>query len=217
MCSRFRHWRISIAVRRTASLRSPMSGNRGGRATWRMKVALCLCLSYDGRIVGRGILLRSFTIIAAVLSMGLAGCAANRLDGFILHPASDGVIRLHNDSGGLITAYIHRFQQARDNGERVVIDGTCLAACTLAVAILPPGRVCVTPQAILGFQSAWKPAPGMTGILSGADRIPNDRATQALMAPHPPVSHQRIDQHGGLTPKLILLKGKELTAIVPKC
>jgi hypothetical protein len=162
-------------------------------------------------------MLRSLTIVAAVLSMALAGCAANRQDGFTLHPASDGVIRLHDDSGGLITAYVRRFTQARDNGERVVIDGTCVAACTLAVAILPPGRVCVTPQAVLGFLSAWKPAPGMTGIVARADRVPADTATQALMEMYPPVLQQWINQHGGLKPKLIVLKGKELTAIVPKC
>src|SRR5215475_7846008 len=79
---------------------------------------------------------------------------------FTLLPASDGVIRLHNDPGGLITAYRDRFKQARDNGERVVIDGMCISACTLAVGIVPRGRVCVTPQAVLGFQAAWKPPPG---------------------------------------------------------
>jgi len=162
-------------------------------------------------------MLRSLTIIAAVLCMALAGCAANRQYGFTLHPATDGVIRLHDDAGGLITAYVHRFQRARENGERVVIDGTCLAACTLAVAILPPGRVCVTPQAVLGFQAAWKPAPGMMGIVPRAERVPADTATQALMEIYPPALRQWIDQHGGLTPKMIVLKGKELTAIVPKC
>ena len=156
-------------------------------------------------------MLRSLTIIAAVLTMALAGCAPT------LHPATDGVIRLHDDAGGLITTYVRRFKQARDNGERVVIDGTCLAACTLAVAILPPGRVCVTPEAVLGFQAAWKPAPGKTGIVPRADRVPADTATQALMEMYPPVLQQWITRHGGLTPKMIFLKGNELTAIVPKC
>ena len=100
----------------------------------------------------------------------------------------------------------------------------CIAACTLAVGILPPSRVCVTPQAVLGFQAAWNSPPGMTVIgrplrlsIPAADRIPNDKATQALMDLYPPVLQQWINQHGGLTPKLILLRGKELAAIVPKC
>jgi hypothetical protein len=57
----------------------------------------------------------------------------------------------------------------------------------------------------------------MTGIVPRADRIPADTATQALMEMYPPVLQQWINQHGGLKPKLIVLKGKELTAIVPKC
>jgi len=38
-----------------------------------------------------------------------------------------------------------------------------------------------------------------------------------MMNTYPPVLQQWINQHGGLTPKLILLRGKELAAIVPKC
>jgi hypothetical protein len=156
--------------------------------------------------------------LVAVVALGILTAQCMPMaDGFTLNPASGRVIRLHNDFGGLITAYLARFRQARDNGDRVVIDGACVAACTLAVAILPPGRVCVTPQAVLGFQAAWKPAPGMTGIARPSDKIPSDTATQALMDTYPPVLQQWIKRHGGLTPKLILLSGKELTAIVPKC
>ena len=143
-----------------------------------------------------------------------------------------GVIRLHDDPGGLIAAYRDRFTQARDNGERVIIDGICLSACTLAVGILPHGRVCVTPKAVLGFQAAWKPPPGLRDIplfrifapprplrlaVSKEDRIPNAAATQLMMNNYPPVLQQWINQHGGLTPKLIYLRDKELAAIVPKC
>jgi hypothetical protein len=162
-------------------------------------------------------------IAVAALAILTAQCIPME-NGFTLHPASGGVIRLNNDPGGLITAYRDRFVQARDNGERVVIDGMCLSACTLAVGILPPGRVCVTPQAVLGFQSAWKPPTEMTGTarplrlsIPKEDRIPNATATQVMMNTYPPVLQQWINQHGGLTPKLILLRGKELAAIVPKC
>jgi hypothetical protein len=57
----------------------------------------------------------------------------------------------------------------------------------------------------------------MTGNIPPADRIANDKATRALMEMYPPVLQQWIIQHGGLTPELIYLKGKELTAIVPQC
>jgi hypothetical protein len=153
-------------------------------------------------------------------------------NGATLYPASGGVIRLHNDPGGLISAYVARFRQARDNGERVVIDGMCISACTLAVGILPRGRVCVTPQAVLGFQAAWKAPPGLRDVpllsifagprplrlnIPQADRLPHDTATRLVMNTYPPELQQWINQNGGLTPKLILLRGKELAAIVPKC
>jgi len=155
-------------------------------------------------------------IAVTALTMLTAQCTS-MVNGITLHPASGGVVRLHNDPGGLIRAYRDRFIQARDNGERVVIDGMCISACTLAVGILPRGRVCVTPQAVLGFQSAWNRSHWITAMISGTDRIPNAAATQFMMNTYPPVLQQWINQHGGLTPKLILLRGKELAAIVPKC
>ena len=159
-------------------------------------------------------------IAVVALAISTAQCVPIE-DGLILHPATGAVIRLHNDFGGRLSEYGERFERARANGDRVVIDGACIAACTLAVAILPPGRVCVTPQAVLGFQAAWKPAPGTTDIgqiiIPRTDRIPADTATQALMNTYPPALQQWIKRHGGLTAKLILLSGKELTAIVPKC
>lgn len=57
---------------------------------------------------------------------------------------------------------------------------------------------------------------GAAGI-SPADRIPNAKATQYMMNIYPPALQQWINRHGGLTPKLIFLRGKELAAIVPKC
>jgi hypothetical protein len=172
-------------------------------------------------------------IAVAAIAILTAPCISTANES-ALYPPSGGVIRLHNDSGGLITAYRDRFRQARDNGERVIIDGICLSACTLAVGILPHGRVCVTPKAVLGFQAAWKPPPGpmdsrLFRILFGSpprplrlevskeDRIPSAAATQFMMNTYPPVLQQWINQHGGLTPTMIYLRGKELAAIVPKC
>jgi hypothetical protein len=42
-----------------------------------------------------------------------------------------------NDPGGEITAYVHKFQEMRASGERLVIDGPCLSACTLFTAFIP--------------------------------------------------------------------------------
>ena len=155
-------------------------------------------------------------IAVAALAILTAPCIP-MASGFTLHPASGGVIRLHNDRGGLLKTYRDRFVQARENGERVVIDGVCLAACTLAVGILPPGRVCVTPQAVLGFKAAWTFPPGFTGRMTEADKVPSPKADQWMMNIYPPVLQQWINEHSGLPPKMIYLRGKELAAIVPKC
>src|SRR5262249_22955713 len=64
-------------------------------------------------------------------------------------------IRITRDMGGVMEAYIKRFQGWRDSGQQVWIDGTCLSACTLVLGIIPPNRICVTPRAVLGFHAAW--------------------------------------------------------------
>jgi hypothetical protein len=156
-------------------------------------------------------------IAVAALAILTAQCVPMANE-FTMLPATDGVIRLANDPGGLIRAYRDRFIRARENGERVVIDGACLSACTLAVGILPRGRVCVTPKAVLGFAEAWTPAPGTTDAPNNkADRIPNAAASRYVMNTYPPVLQQWINRHGGLTANMIFLKGNELAAIVPKC
>jgi hypothetical protein len=154
-------------------------------------------------------------IAVTALAMLTAQCIpmANEIT---LQPAIGGVLRLADDRGGSIGAYRDRFIQARENGERVVIDGPCLSACTLAVGILPRGRVCVTSKAVLGFQEAFTRMPGTSGE-DKADRIPNFAATQDVMNTYPPLLKQWINRHGGLTPNMIYLKGDELDAIVPKC
>jgi hypothetical protein len=156
-------------------------------------------------------------IAVSALAILTAQCVT-RSNEITLRPAIDGVLRLANDPGGLLAAYENRFIQARENGERVVIDGACLSACTLAVGLLPPGRVCATPKAVLGFAEAYTPMPGTTDAMENkADRIPSFEATRKVMSIYPPVLQQWIKQHGGLTPNMIFLKGKELAAIVPRC
>jgi hypothetical protein len=119
-------------------------------------------------------------------------------------------MRITGDPGGLIIEYAQRFLQARASGERVVIDGACLSACTLALAMLPREQVCATPQAVLGFHAAWRPA-------SGGGQTTSSVATQAMMELYPADVRGWIGRHGGLTPRMIFLRGRELSAMVPAC
>src|SRR5882757_3900391 len=69
---------------------------------------------------------------------------------------SASAVRITNDYGGQIGRYLDRFQAVRASGERVIIDGPCLSACTLVLGVVPRDRICVTSRARLGFHAAWR-------------------------------------------------------------
>jgi hypothetical protein len=119
-------------------------------------------------------------------------------------------LRITADRGGPIINYTDRFSQARATGEQVVIDGTCLSACTLAIGMLPRGQVCATSRAVLGFHAAWHQTDdgGMTA---------SPAATQSMMDIYPAPLRSWINRHGGLTPKMIFLRGRELAGMVSPC
>ena len=125
-------------------------------------------------------------------------------------PSAQATIRLADDPGGLIAAYQHRFDRARANHERIIIDGSCLSACTLAVGLVPRDQVCATPNAVLGFHAAWEPTP------YGGRQISRS-ATMHMLEIYPPELKTWIAAHGGLKPQMMYLKGTELTALVPAC
>jgi hypothetical protein len=123
---------------------------------------------------------------------------------------ANATMRITADRGGPIINYTERFLQARASGEQVVIDGICLSACTLAIGMLPPGQVCATSRAVLGFHAAWHQADGGGTVASPA-------ATQLMMDIYPAPLRNWINRHGGLTPKMIFLRGRELTGMVSTC
>jgi hypothetical protein len=128
----------------------------------------------------------------------------------ISSPSAHATMRLANDPGGLIAAYQHKFERARATGERVIIDGSCLSACTLAIGLVPREQVCATPKAVLGFHAAWQPTPWGGRAVS----VP---ATQHMMNIYRPELQGWINARGGLTPHMIFLKGTELNGMVQAC
>jgi hypothetical protein len=92
-------------------------------------------------------------------------------------PAS-ATVRIISDPGGPVIDYVERFEAARVSGEPIVIDGACLSACTLAIAILPRGQVCATPKAVLGFHAAWRRTPN-------GGRVTSPFATQLMYEAYP--------------------------------
>jgi hypothetical protein len=119
-------------------------------------------------------------------------------------------VRIHRDFGGQIGPYLYKFAMVREAGHKVVIDGPCLSACTLALAVIPRDRICVTPNAILGFHAAWTPGANGRPVFSPG-------GTRLLMAVYPPQVRNWIRRRGGLNGKTIFLRGRELSALYPSC
>src|SRR5580700_6068091 len=63
-------------------------------------------------------------------------------------------VRILGSPGGQVGPFLDLFERVRGSGERVVIDGPCLSACTLVLSMVPGNRICVTRRAILGFHAA---------------------------------------------------------------
>ena len=120
-------------------------------------------------------------------------------------------VRIRSSPGGQMMKFIEIFERLRDSGERVVIDGPCYSACTLALSILPPEQVCVTPRAVLGFHGArsFDPVSGRAAS--------EPRATQIVLESYPPRVQRWIVLQGGLGPRLLLLRGRVLAALVQTC
>jgi hypothetical protein len=120
------------------------------------------------------------------------------------------VIRITDDQGGNIGEYWSRFMAIRDAGDQVIIDGTCSSACTMVLGIVPHDRICVTPNAVLGFHAAWR--PGFLGL-----KVTNDPATRTLWSLYPNPIRQWIARNGGLGFDVIYLSGPELLAMYRQC
>jgi len=124
--------------------------------------------------------------------------------------SASATVRIQADSGGRIDTYLDKYLQIRQSGERVVIDGACNSACTLLLGTIPRDRVCVTGRASLGFHAAWQH--------DGQGRPVGSPAwTRVLWHNYPQRIHGWISRHGGLTPRMIFLRGRELTAYYPAC
>jgi hypothetical protein len=137
----------------------------------------------------------------------LAGALASGL--FITVASAE--VRVTNDPGGEISAYVAKFHDMRASGEHLVIDGPCLSACTLFTAFLPRSQVCVTPRALLGFHAASYYDDARRSL------VPTRAGTRLVMRLYPRAIRSWIQRHGGLTPRIIALRGRELAGLVNAC
>lgn len=85
-------------------------------------------------------LCRALAICGAVLAVGV--------------PSAHATVLIRDDAGGPLGGYMQRYASIRDSGEDVVVDGECLSACTLVLALVPRQRICLTSNAVFGFHAA---------------------------------------------------------------
>jgi hypothetical protein len=127
----------------------------------------------------------------------------------IMDPALADV-RILSSSGGTVGPYLNFFSQVRKSGQRVVIDGPCLSACTLVLSTIPRNRICVTQRAVLGFHAPIY-------VDRAGRRLSSRKATQAVTAFYPTGVRSWIKRKGGLKRNLIYLRGRELASLYPRC
>ena len=139
--------------------------------------------------------------IAALLGAALAALAVS---------SASAAVRIKADPGGQIGPYLENLAVLRSSGERVVIDGPCLSACTLVLSVVPSDRICVTRRAILGFHAARSVDP--LGRMYA-----EPQASELVLEAYPSAVRGWIRHRGGLSSRLLLLRGRDLAAIYPSC
>ena len=129
---------------------------------------------------------------------------------FVSVVAARADLRIVSSPGGEVGSYLQLFSMVRQSGQRVIIDGPCLSACTLVLSTVPQDRICVTRRAVLGFHAARRldrrgqfyAAPGETRLLA---------------ATYPEPVRAWIERNGGLTDKPIFLRSRELASLYQLC
>ena len=125
-------------------------------------------------------------------------------------PPAQAEVRILASTGGQVGPFLDLFERVRASGERVVIDGPCLSACTLVLSVVPDDRICVTGRAILGFHAA-------RSIDRRGRMYSEPEASAAVLQAYPAPVRCWIRRRGGLTSRRLLLRGRELAAIYPVC
>lgn len=119
-------------------------------------------------------------------------------------------VRILSSPGGEVGPFLDLFQEVRNSGERVVVDGPCLSACTLLLSMVPSDRICVTRRAVFGFHAARS--------IDRQGRVyAEPQASRIVLETYPAPVRNWISRRGGLTSHLLLLRGRELAAMYPRC
>ena len=147
----------------------------------------------------------------AALAGALASAVVSFMASSIAAPSvASAKIRIVGDPGGEVTSYIPvrggaRFRRTYRHRRSMPV------GVHLTDRIVPRDHVCVTQRAVLGFHAA--------SYYDDASRelVPTREGSALVMRLYPAQIRAWIGHHGGLTPKLITLRGHELTALYQPC
>jgi len=123
---------------------------------------------------------------------------------------TEAEVRILSSPGGQVGPFLDLFQEVRNSGERVVIDGPCLSACTLVLSIVPNDRICVTRRAVFGFHAA-------RSMDRRGRMYAEPEASQLVLEAYPAPVRDWISRRGGLNSHLLLLRGRELSSMYRRC
>ena len=143
------------------------------------------------------------TAFARIILLATVLCA-------LASPPAQAEVRILASPGGPVGPFLDLFEQVRASGERVVIDGPCLSACTLVLSLVPHDRICVTRRAVLGFHAA-------RSVDQVGRMYAEPEASEVVLEAYPAAVRGWIRRRGGLTSRLLVLRGRELAAIYPRC
>jgi hypothetical protein len=126
-------------------------------------------------------------LLAGILS--LFTCAANA-----------ETVEITDDRGGFVFLYVEKWEKLQTQKVNVRIAGPCLSACTVLLGYIPRRDICVTPEASLGFHLATLPS-----------------VTQQLLDLYPEDINAWLDQHGGLSLRVLWMQAPEIFKYFSKC
>lgn len=126
---------------------------------------------------------------------------------FLLLPSvalADNPYVVHHDGGGHIPTYLYYWHQVSSRYDRLVIDGDCKSACTMALGIISLDRICITPRGSFSFHAAH--------TTRGTEK--NEKFTQIMRSTYAAPVREWVDQHHALdTTSFTSIRASQVTFV----
>jgi hypothetical protein len=132
---------------------------------------------------------------------------------FLFAANANATVVIARDPGGLIDAFLHKYEVIRASGDQVIVAGPCISACTMMLGIVPDSKICATPGGVFGFHSGFEMLPG----LSRSARY-SPYWTRVMWRGYPERVRNLLRSHGwngGPHPSLIMIRATDIVRPCP--